>query len=143
MTKQSIDLNTLAEGGMAEQVGIEMQKVYENIADPNTDWKKKRTITVKLTFEADKKRDLAYVDVETKSSLAPMQSVGTKVIIGRDEVGDVQGAELKSGVPGQLFIDNDGDIAKDTGEKVGEEDSPPPAAEKEGESSKIRRVNFN
>lgn len=134
MSQTSIDLNTLAEGGMAEQVGIEMQKVYKNIADPNTDWKKKRTITVKLTFEADEKRDLAYVDVETTSKLAPMKSVGTKVLIGRDEAGYVHGAELKSGVPGQLFIDNDGDVAKDTGEKV-EDDQPE-------ENKKVLTVKF-
>lgn len=42
-------------------------------------------------------------------------------MVGRDEQGYVRGGELKSGAPGQLFIDQDGDIAKDDGEKLGEE----------------------
>lgn len=121
MSNHSIDLNTFASGGMAELFNAEMQKVYENIKDPNTAADAARIVTVTIKIKPDKDRDVAPASVQVKSSLAPREPVTTKIMVGRDEQGYVRGGELKSGAPGQLFIDQDGDIAKDDGEKLGEE----------------------
>lgn len=47
-----------------------------------------------------------------------MKEVETKMMMGTDDNGNIIGKELRSGVKGQMFFDNDGDIAQDTGEKV-------------------------
>jgi hypothetical protein len=49
----SIDLNTFANGALAERANEELQKILENIADPNTDAKKKRKLTLTITLSAD------------------------------------------------------------------------------------------
>ena len=51
-----IDLNSFADGALAEQFDREFVRVTENMADLNTDPKKARKITVTLTFVGDKKR---------------------------------------------------------------------------------------
>jgi hypothetical protein len=113
-----IDLSNFADGAVAERVNIEIQKVLENLADPNTDAKKARTITVKITMKGDEKRDLANVSVQASSKLAPAKEIETKIVLDRDGRGKIVGQELKSGVKGQVFMDSDGDVAEDTGKKI-------------------------
>nr|WP_278429971.1 replication terminator protein [Brevibacillus laterosporus] len=111
-------LDDFANGALAEKFNIEAQRVLENIADPNTDPKKARTITLSVTLKADENRELAMVDINSKASLAPAKGVQTKIIMDRDSKGKVVGAELKSGAVGQSYITEDGDIADDRGNKV-------------------------
>ncbi len=113
-----VNLNNLAGGGVAEQFNRELLKVLENIADPNTDAKKARKITLTVTLKADDERDIANVSFETKSSLAPAKTVGTKIVMDYDNKGRVTGAELKSGVKGQTYITEDGEIEDDRGNKI-------------------------
>lgn len=113
-----INLTEFAEGAVAERVNLEVKKVLENIADPNTDPKKKRKVALTLTFEADDQRDIANVSIQTKTSLAPARSIETKIIMDMDGAGHVIGSELRSGIKGQTFIDPEGDISSDTGEKI-------------------------
>jgi hypothetical protein len=114
----SIDLNTFANGAFAEKFNTEMRKAYENIKDPNTDAKKTRTVTMTVKINGDDERDLGFVQVGSKSSLAPHKDVATKIVLDRDNEGRVVGAELKSGAKGQTYIDHEGDIAEDTGKKI-------------------------
>lgn len=111
-------LDEFANGALTERFNMEAQRVLENIADPNTDPKKARTITVTVTLKADENRELAMVDISAKSSLAPAKGVQTKIIMDRDGKGNVIGAELKSGAVGQSYITEDGGIADDRGNKV-------------------------
>lgn len=113
-----IDLNEFAEGALAAKVNAELEKVLENIADPNTDPKKNRTITVSIKIHGDEKRDVLNTTVATKVSLQPMKEVETKLMMGADDNGNIIGKELRSGAKGQMFFDTDGDVAQDTGEKV-------------------------
>jgi hypothetical protein len=113
-----IDLNTFAEGAFAERFNAELRKVLENIADPNTDPKKARKVTMTVTLKGDEERDLSFVNIQGKASLAPARDVQTKIILDRDRYGKVTGAELKSGIKGQTFIDHEGDVAEDTGRKI-------------------------
>lgn len=117
--KKMIDLEQFADGAMAERFNAELQKVLENIADPNTDAKKVRKLTLTVAFKsADDKRDVVQVSVQAKTTLAPATNIETKLIVDHDTNGEVVGAELKSGVKGQTFIDSDGDISDDTGNKI-------------------------
>ncbi|MCU5095014.1 replication terminator protein [Bacillus wiedmannii] len=114
----NIDLNSLAEGAVAEKLDAEFQNVLKNMVDPNTDPTKARSITLTITFKGNKKRELWDCSVKAVSKLAPSKDVDSTFIIGRDSDGTVIGQELSSGVPGQMYIDREGDVATDVGEKV-------------------------
>ncbi|MFJ7971291.1 replication terminator protein [Psychrobacillus sp. NPDC096389] len=116
--KQIIDLNSFASGALAEKVNIELQKALDNIADPNTDHKKARKVAVTITLKANEKRNLANVIIDTKSTLVPAVGVETELIIDYTADGSVTGAELKSGIPGQAFISDDGEILDDKGQPL-------------------------
>ncbi|PFJ16519.1 replication terminator protein [Bacillus cereus] len=128
----NIDLNSLADGAVAEKVDAEFKRVLKNMSDPNTDPTKARSITLTLTFKGNKKREIWECTSKVSSKLVPVKEVESTFIVGRDEYGDVVGRELNSGVKGQMYIDGDGDVATDVGEKVAAE-----AASKETEPAQI------
>lgn len=116
--KEIINLSNFADGAVAERFDHELRKLLENIADPNTDAKKARKLTLTLTLKADDKRDIAAVSIQAKSTIAPAKDIETKIIMDYDNKGKVTGAELKSGVKGQGYIDANGEIKDDRGNKV-------------------------
>ncbi|MDA2559877.1 replication terminator protein [Bacillus cereus] len=120
----AIDLNSFADGAVAERFDAEFERVLENMADPNTDPKKPRTITLTLSITGDKKREVWDCQVQAKSKLAPTIEVGSKILMGRDHDGQVVGQELASGIKGQYYMDMEGDVANDVGEKVKTEELP-------------------
>ncbi|MEH7342732.1 replication terminator protein [Bacillus sp. JJ1532] len=114
-----IDLNTFADGALAERANVELQKILENIADPNTDATKKRKLTLTITLSADDKRDVVLSTVVAKSVLAPAKQIEAKFIMDMDSRGNITGAELKSGIKGQTYIDMEtGEIQDDRGSKI-------------------------
>lgn len=113
-----VNLNTFAEGALAERVNTELQKILTNIADPNTDAKKARKLTLTITLKGDEKRDVVFASVVAKSTLAPAKEIESKLIMDLDSKGKVTGAELKSGIKGQTYMDDQGDVADDQGEKI-------------------------
>lgn len=117
-----VNLNDFADGALAARFNDELQKVLDNIADPNTESHKNRTITVQVNIHGDDNRDVVNASVVAKSKLMPAKEVQTKLMMGADDNGNIIGKELRSGVKGQMFIDQDNDVATDTGEKVKEED---------------------
>ncbi|WP_167578542.1 replication terminator protein [Jeotgalibacillus proteolyticus] len=116
--KNIIDLNTFAEGALAERFNREMQRAMENIADPNTKPELKRKVTMTVTLEGDEKREVISTDIQVKTILAPARNVIGTLILDRTENGKVTGAELKSGIKGQTYINDDGDLADDRGEVI-------------------------
>ena len=113
-----ISLSDFANGAVEERFGQELQRVLENIADPNTDPGKARKLQVTLTIKGDENRDIASVEIQAKSTLVPARNVKTAIILDQDSKGHVVAAELKSGSKGQMFTDTDGDVADDKGNKV-------------------------
>lgn len=113
-----INLSSFADGAVAERFNIELEKVLENISDPNTDPKKTRKLTLTLSFKADEERDITSVGVQAKTSLAPAKDIQTKIVMDRGGDGKVIGQELKSGVKGQTYMTDDGDVADDRGKVV-------------------------
>ena len=119
--KINFDLSKIAGGGAQEKFDQEMKKVIENILDVNTAPKKKRKVAVNLTFEPSEKRDVIETTVEVKSTLAPQMGISTSMMVGRGNDGYIEANELKSGVPGQTYIDpEDSQVKTDTGEPVEE-----------------------
>ncbi|OVE34821.1 replication terminator protein [Priestia aryabhattai] len=118
MKEQIINLNSFANGALAERLNIEVQKTLANIADPNTDAKAKRKVTVTLTFKSNENRRVTDVSVQAKTALAPARDIETQLILDYDNMGDVTGAELLSGEPDQTFMDSEGDVADHVGNKL-------------------------
>lgn len=110
--EKMINLETLADGALAEKVNIALREVLSNIADPNTEWKAKRKLTVDITFVAQEDRELALLDIQTKTKLAPPKSVGTKIVIGTDGKGGIMASEFGKQIPGQSTMR----IDEETGE---------------------------
>ena len=119
-----INLETLAEGGLTEKVNMALQEVLNNIADPNTDYKVKRKLTIDITFISQEDRDLALLDIQTKTKLAPPKSIGTKIVIGTDGKGGVMAGEFGKQIPGQsvMRVDEEtGEVLTTAEEKAAQE----------------------
>lgn len=116
-----INLEKFAGGALAEKMNGVLKEVLENIADPNTDYKFKRKLTLELTFESGEDRELAEVTILAKTKLAPNKPIATKLVIGTDGKGGVLASEYKKQVPGQSVMRVD----EETGEVLttGEENS--------------------
>ncbi|WML38678.1 replication terminator protein [Neobacillus sp. OS1-2] len=113
-----VDLNTFANGALAERFNQELQKVMNNVVDPNTDPNKVRKVTMTVSISSDDNRELSDVSVQVKSTLVPAKNIQTKIIMDYDGQGKVTGAELKSGAKGQTFIDQEGGVSDDKGNKI-------------------------
>lgn len=69
-------------------------------------------------MSTDDERTVVKTGMEVKSTLAPQKGVATTVIVGRDDAGKIHANELKSGIPGQTYFDDNGDMRTDTGELI-------------------------
>lgn len=115
-----IDLNTFADGALAERFHQEFERVMENMADLNTDPKKARKIVLTLSFAGDKKRDVWNCQVQATSKLASTEAVESKILLDMDQHGNLVGQELASGIQGQFYMDLQGDVKTDVGQPVEE-----------------------
>ncbi|WP_085829042.1 replication terminator protein [Clostridium massiliodielmoense] len=99
-----INLESFADGALAEKINIALKEVLENIADPNTDYKVKRKLNVVMTFNSGEDRELAEVSIVAKTKLAPAKALATKIVIGTDGKGGILASEYKKQVPGQSVM---------------------------------------
>jgi hypothetical protein len=131
--KINLPLSKIADGSVQAKLNIELQKVMENILDPNTKAKGKRTITTKMTFTPNDARDRVDLDVDFKTGLAPVDGVSTLILTEQSD-GVVYANELKSGTKGQTYFDpEDGKMKTDTGTPIEEVE----AAAEEKKNTKI------
>ncbi|MGT2914585.1 hypothetical protein I6J14_04415 [Streptococcus dysgalactiae] len=112
-----LDLSAIGEGGLQEKVDKELEKVFDNILDPNTDIKTKRKLTITLTMVPDETREVISTSMEVKSSLAPQTGVATTVLVGQKD-GKVYANELKSKIPGQTYFDEEATLRTDIGQPI-------------------------
>lgn len=78
-----VTLETIGGGAARERFAEEWDKVLENIADPNTDPEKKRTITIEVTVFPNKARDAADVTIASSRKLAPVTPADATVFFGK------------------------------------------------------------
>ena len=98
-----INLEQFADGALSAQVNKALQKVTENIIDPNTDPTKARKITVTITMKANPERNFSAAAVETKVALAPELGTVAAFSMGKDlKTGEVDCVEIGNQIPGQL-----------------------------------------
>lgn len=118
---KNIDINILqlAQEAVQEKLDREFEKVFENIQDPNVNATAKRTITLKIDLVPDDVRQVVKTNVTATSKLAPTDPVTTTILTGKDlTTNKIEARELQSGVPGQTYIDEKGDLRTDTGDPV-------------------------
>lgn len=117
--KIHLPLGDLANGAIQEKLNVELQKVFDNIHDPNTKAKDKRTVTIKLEFQPDENRQIINVASNFTTKLANPEGVETVVLTGKDIAsGKVEARELKSNAPGQTYLDENMQTKTDVGEPV-------------------------
>ncbi|NMF04544.1 replication terminator protein [Clostridium beijerinckii] len=99
-----INLETFADGALAEKVNMALKEVLANITDLNTDYKVKRKLTVDMTLESDEARELTEINIVAKTKLAPSKALSAKIVIGTDGKGNVLASEYKKQIPGQSVM---------------------------------------
>ena len=102
-----VNLETFAGGALQEKFDDAMEKVLQNMTDPNTPWKNKRKITVEVTFEQNEDRDDSSVNVSVIPKLAAVKPVETRMAIGRDlATGKCYAEEYGNTVRGQMSFND-------------------------------------
>lgn len=79
-----ITLEGLGRGALQEQFEAELQRLLENIMDPNTPATTKREIKIVVTVKPDKNRTSCAVTYQTTSKLAAQDPGETTLIVDYD-----------------------------------------------------------
>jgi len=82
-------LINLKDGAAVELFDFELQKVLDNIMDPNTKAEAVREVTLKIKIKPDKDRSFGPVEIQPSSKLAPQAPVMTQIFFGQDRDGAV------------------------------------------------------
>lgn len=121
-----VNLEEFAGGALQEKFDSAMEQVLANMLDPNTPWKNKREINIKVSFEQNEDRDDAHVEVSVVPKLAAVKSIGTRMAIGKNiKTGELYAEEYGNQVRGQMSMSDyeekdtsDEDSVKESGNKV-------------------------
>lgn len=125
MKEQSLSIDTLCGGAVQERINRGLRKVADNILDPNTEAKKKRSITVKLTFTPNEDdREDVMVDASVLWSLAPEESAKTQLFVNKDIANNnitIQ-EHARGEIKGQLSFDDIGFVIEEPEEEPTKEE---------------------
>ena len=100
-----VELQNLVGGQLQEKFEHAFEKVLENLQDPNTSFKVKRGITIKLNFVQNEKRDDVLVSVDVSEKLAPQAGMKTSFSIGKDlQTGEIYAEEYGKQIKGQMNL---------------------------------------
>ena len=102
-----VELQSIVGGQLQEKFKHAFEKVIENLQDPNTSYKVKRGINIKLDFVQTEARDNVAVSVLVTEKLAPQQDMNTMFSIGKDlRTGELYAEEYGKQVRGQMSLDD-------------------------------------
>ena len=119
-----INLEQFAGGKLSVQRNKALEKVTENIQDPNTDAQKVRRINVSISLRPNDERNFVSTTVETKLSLAPELGATTALSMGRDlRTGEVEAIEIFNQIPGQMSVNDVIDQEEDEPQKAFDPDT--------------------
>lgn len=92
----------MARGAIMERIDYEMEKVIDNILDPNTKSTAKRKLQLVIEFSPDDTRQTISVSSTVKSTLCPTNPVSTALFVTGDSgSGEVTAVEMVPNIPGQ------------------------------------------
>ena len=122
---RDLSIESLCGGAVQERINRALRKVSDNILDPNTEAKKKRVITLQLTFSPDEDdREDVSVDAAVTMKLAPEEKVHTQFYINSDLTNNqvTITEHVKGQIKGQMSFDDFGLVAlpdEPTAEELG------------------------
>ena len=100
-----INIEQFSNGELTQQINREMEAVARNIADPNTEAKTTRKITVTITLKPNEQRDFITTSITTKSTLAPTLGAVTALAVGKNlKTGEIEVGEIGNQIPGQMSM---------------------------------------
>ena len=126
-----VNLEQFANGALQEKFDMAFQRVIENMQDPNTPYKNKRVISIKIALTQNENRDDSAVEVSVETKLAPVMPIATRMSIGKDlRTGEIYAEEYGKQIKGQMSFSDMEESAlltavgedvvdTDTGEVVG------------------------
>lgn len=79
----TVSLDNLKGGGVRQLFDEELDKVLENIMDPNTEPDAVRVVTITVKIKPDRDRSTAIVAIIPSSKLAPAVALGTRMFFGK------------------------------------------------------------
>lgn len=98
-------LSDLMDGSVEERFNAELDKVWQNVYDPNTSPKKARTLTLKVKIIPNERRDSCDFRVNVTSSLAPYEDLTQTVMLAIGADGQITATERTDQIPGQLDME--------------------------------------
>lgn len=102
---ETLKLQEVAGGALQEKANQALQKVFANMQDPNTPWRNKRVVTIKLSFTQNEDRDDSTCEISVDTKLAPVKPVETKFSIAKNlKTGEVEAMEYGPGIKGQMTL---------------------------------------
>lgn len=109
-------LDDLQGGVLSEKINCELEKIFENIKDPNTDQTKVRSLSISLKFKPNKNADMVEMIPTLKTTLQPVVTEPTTIIVDRDfNTGKIIAKEYNNQIKGQLSME---DIEESEGEET-------------------------
>ena len=103
---KAVNLKEVAGGALQEKAQKALEDVFENMQDPNTPWKNKREVVIKMKFTQNEDRDDATCEISVEKKLAQPKPVETKFALGKNlETGEVVAEEYGPGIKGQISLD--------------------------------------
>jgi hypothetical protein len=81
--EEAITLATVGGGALAELFGAELDRILENIGDPNTRATAKRAIKMEVVFKPNKERTASEITLKCVSVLAGIETVDSYLYIGK------------------------------------------------------------
>ncbi len=105
--RQIKKLDELMDGALTERFNYEMERVLNNVFDPNTSPKAKRQIQIVIDIMPNERRDAAEFKVDVKSKTAPPVAVTQTVFLAMDDNGNVTATEMTNQAPGQINMDGE------------------------------------
>ncbi|MFH5187145.1 hypothetical protein ACHHV8_33685 [Paenibacillus sp. TAB 01] len=116
----SISIDQLAGGGASERIQRELNKIAENVLDPNTKPDAVRKLTIEISIKPNDARQLGDAEINVKSSLAPAKGLPSAFVFDYDNEGNAVMQELRmSKDRNQTAVDDNGDIVDGTGAPLG------------------------
>lgn len=100
-----IKLGEVAGGALQEIAQEAIAEVVANMQDPNTPWKTKRMVTIKLAFTQNEDRDDATMQMSVEKKTAAVKPIETKFAVGKDlRDGRIYMEEYGPQIKGQMSI---------------------------------------
>lgn len=119
MREINLQIDQLANGELDKEIDRELKKVFDNIHDKKTDPTQERAITIRVKFIPCKERENIEIESEISTKLAKINGTKARAVTRRNpETGQIEAREIKSGIRGQTYFDDDTRLMTDDGQQI-------------------------